>query len=104
MRSRPRPCGSSARLGGRGASPPRPSPRAATAWARGHGGGGAPSALWGLGAGVVAMGVSPNGLNINDGCGSTAPAALQQRVVEERADIGIALDGDADRAIIAEIG
>src|SRR3712207_9054480 len=62
----------------------------------------APSALWELGADVVAMGVTPNGLNINDGCGSTAPAALQARVVEEGAQIGIALDGDADRLIIVE--
>jgi phosphoglucosamine mutase len=62
----------------------------------------APSALWELGADVVAMGVTPNGLNINDGCGSTAPAALQARVVEEGADIGIALDGDADRLIIVD--
>ncbi|MDB5691755.1 MAG: phosphoglucosamine mutase [Alphaproteobacteria bacterium] len=62
----------------------------------------APSALWELGAEVVAMGVSPNGLNINDGCGSTAPAALQARVVEEGAHIGIALDGDADRVIIVD--
>jgi phosphoglucosamine mutase len=62
----------------------------------------APSALWELGADVVAMGVSPNGLNINDGCGSTAPAALQARVVEEGADIGIALDGDADRLIVVD--
>jgi phosphoglucosamine mutase len=62
----------------------------------------APSALWELGADVVAMGVSPNGLNINDGCGSTAPAALQARVVQEGADIGIALDGDADRLIVVD--
>ncbi len=62
----------------------------------------APSALWELGADVVAMGVSPNGLNINDGCGSTAPAALQARVVEEGAHIGIALDGDADRLIVVD--
>jgi phosphoglucosamine mutase len=62
----------------------------------------APSALWELGAEVVAMGVSPNGLNINDGCGSTAPAALQARVVEEGAHLGIALDGDADRLIIVD--
>src|SRR3712207_1751033 len=48
------------------------------------------------------MGVTPNGLNINDGCGSTAPAALQKRVVEEGAQIGIALDGDADRLIIVD--
>jgi phosphoglucosamine mutase len=62
----------------------------------------APSALWELGADVIAMGVNPNGLNINDGCGSTAPAALQARVVEEGAHIGIALDGDADRLIIVD--
>ena len=62
----------------------------------------APAALWELGAEVVAMGVSPNGTNINDGCGSTAPAALQARVVEEGADIGIALDGDADRLIVVD--
>ncbi|HEX4738619.1 MAG TPA: phosphoglucosamine mutase [Allosphingosinicella sp.] len=62
----------------------------------------APEALWELGADVVAMGVSPNGLNINDGVGSTAPAALQARVVEEQAHIGIALDGDADRVIIVD--
>src|SRR3954447_22130345 len=62
----------------------------------------APSALWELGADVIAMGVSPNGTNINDGCGSTAPAALQARVVEEGAHIGIALDGDADRLIVVD--
>src|SRR4051812_1958099 len=62
----------------------------------------APDALWELGAEVVAMGVAPNGLNINDGCGSTAPALLQTRVVEEQAHIGIALDGDADRVIIVD--
>jgi phosphoglucosamine mutase len=62
----------------------------------------APSALWELGAEVIAMGDSPNGLNINDGCGSTAPGALQARVVEEGAHIGIALDGDADRVIIVD--
>src|SRR5688500_9580292 len=62
----------------------------------------APEALWELGADVIAMGVNPNGLNINDGCGSTAPAALQARVVEEGAHIGIALDGDADRLIIVD--
>ena len=62
----------------------------------------APSALWELGADVVTMGVSPNGTNINDGCGSTAPAALQARVVEEGAALGIALDGDADRVIVVD--
>ncbi len=62
----------------------------------------APSALWELGADVISIGVSPNGFNINDGCGSTAPALLQARVVEEGAHIGIALDGDADRVIIVD--
>jgi phosphoglucosamine mutase len=62
----------------------------------------APSALWELGADVVTIGVSPNGFNINDGCGSTSPALLQARVVEEGAHIGIALDGDADRVIIVD--
>ncbi|SMF61546.1 phosphoglucosamine mutase [Allosphingosinicella indica] len=62
----------------------------------------APAALWELGADVVAMGVSPNGLNINHNVGSTAPDALQARVLEERADIGIALDGDADRLIVVD--
>ena len=62
----------------------------------------APSALWELGADVVAIGVTPNGININDGCGSTAPAALQARVVEEQAHLGIALDGDADRLIVVD--
>lgn len=62
----------------------------------------APAALWELGADVVAIGVSPTGLNINEGCGSTAPQQLQQRVVEEAADIGIALDGDADRLVVVD--
>jgi phosphoglucosamine mutase len=62
----------------------------------------APAAFWELGADVVTLGVSPNGFNINDGCGSTAPALLQARVVEEGAHIGIALDGDADRLIVVD--
>ncbi|PKP89518.1 MAG: phosphoglucosamine mutase, partial [Alphaproteobacteria bacterium HGW-Alphaproteobacteria-15] len=62
----------------------------------------APSAIWELGADVVTLGVNPNGTNINDGVGSTAIAALQARVVEEHADIGIALDGDADRLIVVD--
>jgi phosphoglucosamine mutase len=62
----------------------------------------APSALWELGAEVVSIGVSPNGLNINDGFGSTAPQQLQQRVVAEGAQLGIALDGDADRLIVVD--
>ena len=62
----------------------------------------APTAIWELGAEVVSIGVSPNGLNINDGVGSTSIEALQARVVEEKADIGIALDGDADRLIVVD--
>ena len=62
----------------------------------------APSAIWELGAEVVALGVTPNGTNINDGVGSTAIAALKAKVVEEGADIGIALDGDADRLIVVD--
>jgi phosphoglucosamine mutase len=60
----------------------------------------APSALWELGAEVIKVGVEPNGHNINDKCGSTAPEALCAKVREMRADIGIALDGDADRVVI----
>jgi phosphoglucosamine mutase len=62
----------------------------------------APSAIWELGAEVITLGVTPNGTNINDGVGSTAIAALQAKVVEEGADIGIALDGDADRLIVVD--
>jgi phosphoglucosamine mutase len=62
----------------------------------------APDALWELGADLIQMGVTPNGININDKVGSTAPAALQAKVLETRADIGIALDGDADRLIVVD--
>ena len=62
----------------------------------------APSAIWELGANVIAIGVSPNGTNINDGVGSTSLDAMRERVVEEGADIGIALDGDADRLIVID--
>src|SRR5246127_5718876 len=62
----------------------------------------APDALWELGAEVVAIGVEPDGFNINRDCGSTAPEALCRKVREMRADIGIALDGDADRVVIAD--
>jgi phosphoglucosamine mutase len=62
----------------------------------------APSALWELGAEVIAVGVDPNGKNINDKCGSTSPALLQETVVASGAHIGIALDGDADRLIIVD--
>jgi phosphoglucosamine mutase len=60
----------------------------------------APEALWELGAEVIKIGVEPNGRNINDKCGSTAPSILCEKVKELRADIGIALDGDADRVLI----
>jgi phosphoglucosamine mutase len=62
----------------------------------------APAALWELGAEVVQIGVEPNGLNINKDCGSTAPEALSRKVREVRADMGIALDGDADRVLITD--
>ncbi|AHB48424.1 phosphoglucosamine mutase [Hyphomicrobium nitrativorans NL23] len=62
----------------------------------------APAALWELGADVVAIGVDPDGRNINNKCGSTAPQALIDKVREVRADIGIALDGDADRVVIVD--
>ncbi|GGF86423.1 phosphoglucosamine mutase [Azorhizobium oxalatiphilum] len=62
----------------------------------------APEALWELGADVVSIGVEPDGLNINRDVGSTHPAALSAKVREVRADIGIALDGDADRVIIVD--
>lgn len=62
----------------------------------------APWALYELGAEVVEIGVAPNGMNINDGCGSTDTALLRRTVLERRADIGIALDGDADRLIIID--
>ena len=62
----------------------------------------APEALWELGAEVIKIGVEPNGRNINLKCGSTAPEALCDKVREVRADIGIALDGDADRVVIVD--
>ncbi|MCB2060120.1 MAG: phosphoglucosamine mutase [Novosphingobium sp.] len=62
----------------------------------------APSAFWELGAEIEAAGVSPNGLNINDGCGSTHLELLKETVVSSGADIGIALDGDADRLIVVD--
>lgn len=61
-----------------------------------------PIILWELGAEVITMGDDPNGININAGCGSTHPQALCARVVAEGADLGIALDGDADRLIICD--
>jgi phosphoglucosamine mutase len=62
----------------------------------------APSALWELGADIIPIGVTPNGTNINDQCGSTHPGLLQETVVASGADMGIALDGDADRLIIVD--
>ena len=62
----------------------------------------APTILRELGAEVIAIGIEPNGFNINDGCGSTAPKRLCDAVVKHKADIGIALDGDADRVVICD--
>lgn len=62
----------------------------------------APPALWELGAEIIQIGNEPNGFNINEKCGSTAPQAMCDRVRETRADIGVALDGDADRVIISD--
>ena len=62
----------------------------------------APEALWELGAEVIKIGVEPNGRNINLKCGTTAPEALADKVREVRADVGIALDGDADRVVIVD--
>ncbi|MCQ8279030.1 phosphoglucosamine mutase [Acetobacteraceae bacterium KSS8] len=62
----------------------------------------APTALWELGAEVVRLGCNPNGLNINHQCGSTHPRALSAAVLEHRADLGIALDGDADRLLVCD--
>jgi phosphoglucosamine mutase len=62
----------------------------------------APDALWELGADVIPIGVEPDGFNINRDCGSTDLAAICQKVHETRADIGIALDGDADRVLIID--
>ncbi len=61
-----------------------------------------PEALWELGADVISIGVDPDGFNINKECGSTSPEALSRKVREMRADIGIALDGDADRVILVD--
>ena len=62
----------------------------------------APTVLWELGANVIPIGVTPDGLNINRGCGSTTPDFLRAQVVAHGADVGIALDGDADRLVIAD--
>ncbi|MEN9464128.1 MAG: phosphoglucosamine mutase, partial [Pseudomonadota bacterium] len=62
----------------------------------------APAVFAELGAQVISMGVEPNGLNINDKVGSTEPEALQQRVLAEKADLGIAFDGDGDRVMMVD--
>jgi phosphoglucosamine mutase len=62
----------------------------------------APDALWELGAEVVPLGITPDGLNINDKCGSTHPELMQETVVASGADIGLALDGDADRLLVSD--
>ncbi len=62
----------------------------------------APAALWELGADIVPIGVDPDGFNINADIGSTHPGAMQERVVASGADLGIALDGDADRLIVVD--
>jgi phosphoglucosamine mutase len=62
----------------------------------------APTALYELGAEVISVGVSPDGMNINADCGSTHPGAMAKAVRDYRADIGIALDGDADRLVICD--
>jgi len=62
----------------------------------------APDALWELGADVIPLGTKPDGLNINDECGSTAPELLRETVVASGANLGLALDGDADRLIVVD--
>ncbi|MEX3014890.1 phosphoglucosamine mutase [Gymnodinialimonas hymeniacidonis] len=62
----------------------------------------APEVLWELGAEVIPLGVEPNGLNINSGCGSTKPEAAAAKIRETGADVGICLDGDADRVILID--
>jgi phosphoglucosamine mutase len=62
----------------------------------------APTVLWELGAEVVSTGISPDGFNINHDCGATAPGRLVELVRERRADLGIALDGDADRVVLCD--
>ncbi|MDO6589049.1 phosphoglucosamine mutase [Loktanella sp. D2R18] len=62
----------------------------------------APEVLWELGAEVIPVGVSPNGLNINEKCGSTSPQTAAAKILETGADVGICLDGDADRVMMID--
>src|SRR5690606_9951608 len=62
----------------------------------------APKALWELGADVIPIANTPNGMNINDKCGSTYPGLICEEVRKHKADIGIALDGDADRVVMCD--
>ncbi len=62
----------------------------------------APEVLWELGATVIPVGVAPDGTNINEGCGSTAPQSAAETIVAHGADVGICLDGDADRVMILD--
>lgn len=62
----------------------------------------APNALWELGAEIVPVGVTPNGININDRCGAVSPEDLRKVVVDNKAHVGIALDGDADRVVMCD--
>ncbi len=62
----------------------------------------APAVLWELGAEVITIGVEPDGTNINADCGSTRPEAAARKVLESRADLGICLDGDADRVVLVD--
>ena len=62
----------------------------------------APTVFWELGAEVFSIGVSPDGLNINRECGALTPEQMRREVLARRADLGIALDGDADRLIVVD--
>ena len=62
----------------------------------------APTVLWELGATIIPVGVEPDGFNINKGCGSTVPSFLRSKVLEHGADLGLALDGDADRLLLSD--
>lgn len=62
----------------------------------------APNVFKELGAEIIPIGVQPNGLNINEGCGATAPQALAERVIAEQADLGVAYDGDGDRLMMVD--